>query len=98
MIKDTWCTTFAQNCHNLIIALFSHESTAATMGDILCEHVSYGKRYFFKNGSFSTSHKKTPSLREFKNILPSTIIYEPILMNADIMKTQIEDMKIQKKV
>ena len=47
------------------------------------------KDIFFKNVSFSTSHKKTPSLREFKKILPSTIIYEPILMNADIMKTQI---------
>ena len=48
---------------------------------------------FLKNVSSSTSHKKTPSLREFKKILPSTYIYEQILikncMNGEIMNTQI---------
>ena len=51
----------------------------------------------FKNVSSSTSHKKNPSfrlsLREFKKILPSTFIYELILikmyMNTNIMNTQI---------
>ena len=46
-----------------------------------------------KNVNSSSSHKKTPSLREFKKILPNTFIYESILikiyMNTNIMNTQI---------
>ena len=44
-----------------------------------------------KNVSSSTSKKNTPPLGEFKKILPSTLIYELILlkinMNANIMNT-----------
>ena len=58
-----------------------------------------------KNVSSSTSHKKTPALRlyirlyvrEFKKILPNTLIYESILiniyMNTNIMNTQIFHLK-----
>ena len=58
-----------------------------------------------KNVSSSTSHKKNPSLRlslrEFKKILPSTFIYQPILikkncMNANIMNSQIFNLFSQK--
>ena len=58
-----------------------------------------------KNVSFSTTHKKTPSLRlsvftsfrlsfrEFKKILPNTFIYKSILikiyMNINIINSQI---------
>jgi hypothetical protein len=54
--------------------------------------------YPIKNVSYSTSHKKLclyvfTSFREFKKILPSTFIYESILiinyMNTNIMNTQI---------
>ena len=52
--------------------------------------------FIIKNVSSSKSHKKSVflSLREFKKILPNTLIYESILikknhMNTIIMNTQI---------
>ena len=46
-----------------------------------------------KNVSSSTTHKKTPSFRDFKKILPNTFIYKSILikiyMNTKIINTQI---------
>ena len=48
---------------------------------------------FVKNVSSSTSHKKTPTLWEFKKSLSNTLIYELILIkiyvNANIMNRQI---------
>ena len=52
---------------------------------------------FIKNVSYSTSHKKNPSLRltlrEFKKSVSNTFIYVSILIkiyvNANIMNTQI---------
>ena len=59
---------------------------------------------FIKKVGSSTTQKNTsslrlygfPSLREFKKILPCTFIYEPILIQkniiADIITTQIFDL------
>ena len=47
-----------------------------------------------KNVSIPTTNKKNPSLREFKKILPSTLIYNLILINKTCMNANIMNTKI----
>ena len=63
---------------------------------VICSFL-FTKFYIIKNVGSSTFHKKNPSfslsLREFKKIIPNTLIYKLILikiyMNTNTMKTKI---------